>query len=28
VVLMVATGLIILAGRLVDQRRARRFASK
>jgi iron(III) transport system permease protein len=28
VVLMVATGLIILGGRLVDQRRARRFASK
>jgi len=27
VVLMVATGLIILAGRLVDQRRARRFSS-
>ena len=28
VVLMVATGLIILGGRLIDQRRARRFASK
>ena len=28
VVLMVATGLIILGGRLIDQRRARKFASK